>query len=59
MNHKKPSTRLLVCVAAVTIAAAAVVIFVVERGRLAAERMAAEQFNMQQLILARSAAKGC
>ncbi len=58
MNHRKPSTRLLVGVAFVTIAAAAVVIFVVERGRLAVERMAAEQFNMQQLILARSAARG-
>jgi PAS domain S-box-containing protein len=58
MNHKKPSAWLLVCVVVVTIAAAAVVVFVAGRSLLAAERMAVEQFNIQQLILARSAARG-
>ena len=58
MNHKKPSARLLVFVVVATVVAAAVVIFVAGKSRLAAERMAAEQFNMQQLILARSAARG-
>ena len=58
MNDKKPSNRLLVCIVAVTIAAIAVVIFVEEIGWHAEERMAVKQFNIQQLILARSAARG-
>lgn len=59
MNNQKPSWRLLVCIIAVTITAAAAVIFVEETGRLAEERIAVEQFNMKQLITGPFCCQGC
>jgi PAS domain S-box-containing protein len=57
-NGKKPSVLLYITIIAITLAAIAVTIFLGKKNHRETIRLATEQFNRQQLILARSAAKG-
>ncbi|MCD6333974.1 MAG: hypothetical protein J7M27_01405 [Candidatus Latescibacteria bacterium] len=57
-NRKRPPLWLQVLIIAITLTALAVAIFLGNQTHREARKMAAEQFNQQQLILARSAATG-
>jgi len=57
-NGKRPSALLYVIIVAITLAAIAVTIFLGKKNYRETIRLATEQFNQQQLILARSAARG-
>ena len=57
-NGKRPSVLLYIIIIAITVAAIAVTIFLGKKNYRETIRLATEQFNRQQLILARSAAKG-
>jgi PAS domain S-box-containing protein len=57
-NGKMPSALLYIIIIAITLAAIAVTIFLGKKNHRETIRLATEQFNRQQLILARSAAKG-
>jgi hypothetical protein len=57
-NGKMPSILLYIIIIAITLAAIAVTIFLGKKNYRETIRLATEQFNRQQLILARSVAKG-
>ena len=57
-NKKKPSALLHVIIVAVTLAAIAVTIFFAQKNHRETIRLSTEQFNQQQLILARLAVVG-
>jgi len=57
-NRKMPSVLLYIIIIAITLAAIAVTIFLGKKNYRETIRLASEQFNRQQLILARSAARG-
>jgi PAS domain S-box-containing protein len=57
-NGKRPSVLLYIIIITITVAAIAVTIFLGKKNHRETTRLATEQFNRQQLILARSAAKG-
>ena len=57
-NGKMPSVLLYIIILTITLAAIAVTIFIGRKNHRETMRSATEQFNRQQLILARSAAKG-
>ena len=56
--RKKPSAFLYVIIIGVTVAAIAVTVFLAQKDHRETIRLTTEQFNQQQLILARSAAAG-
>ena len=55
---KKPSALLYAIILTITLAVIAVTIFLGKKNHREIMRLSTEQFNRQQLILARSAAKG-
>lgn len=57
-NGKMPSVLLYIIIIAITLAAIAVTIFLGKKNHRETIRLATEQFSRQQLILARSAARG-